>query len=259
MSGETVEATVVEKLDALIVFPTGEAMLKQQAQAYSALPPIQGPDDVMGLKVTREAWLTLRGYRTKIESDRKTIKAPFMDACKKIDEEAKRLTAICQATETALHERVQTVEAQIEERNRRVVTERQDQFRAVEMILPDEVVAGMDDETFKTQLEGARLRYEAVARQRADEAAAAERKRLEDAAAAQKLADDRKKLDDEMAEFRRQKAEFEASKPKPPEPAADPVKNLVTEAPRSIPSGGVARPRKWMHDCPFCKCPAVGS
>lgn len=251
--------TTVEKLDKLIVFATGEALLAQQAQAFSAIPPIQGPDDELALKVTRNAWLTLRGYRTKIEADRKTLKEPFLDACKKIDAEAKRLTAICKPTEDALCERVDKVETEIAERKRLRVTERQDQFRAVDMILPDEVVGGMDDETFATQLEGARLRFEAVQKQRAEEAAAALRKAEAEAEAKRKFADEQAELARQRAAFEAEKAAFEASKPPPSEVVAPVVTSAPTPAGSgSNPAAGAIpeRARKWLHDCPFCKCAA---
>ena len=251
---------VEETIQGLIVFDSGEAILKQQKMAFSNLDPIEGPDDALGLKVWKDAWLTLRGYRTKIEADRKIIKEPFLEACKKIDAEAKRLVAICEPLEKELAAEVHRVEGEILQRKRAKVTDRQDQFRAVGMILPDDVVEGMDDETFATQLEGAQLRHKAVEAQRMREAAEAEAAARRKAEEEERLAQERLALQAEREALRKEREALEAMKPKPPpEPAPKPAPDLEEERkPSQDPSATGPRPgRRYAHDCPFCKCPVV--
>ena len=67
-----------------------------------------------GLKSATEARSDLRGYRVSLEKLRKEIKAPALDRCRLIDEEAKSITAALVALEAPIDQQIKTEEARKE-------------------------------------------------------------------------------------------------------------------------------------------------
>jgi len=77
-------------------FSKTDAGLAELTERYSAVPDAGTADGYDFIKgATRE----LTGLRSKIEKARKSWKAPFLDAGKKIDSEAKRITSVLEGLE----------------------------------------------------------------------------------------------------------------------------------------------------------------
>lgn len=89
-----------------------------------------------GMDLAKKDRRELVGLRTSLETKRKEIKAPALERCKMIDEEAKRVTGEILALETPIDQQIKAEEARREE-------ERQEKLRqaaAVQKILDDKII-----------------------------------------------------------------------------------------------------------------------
>ncbi len=88
-------------------------------------------DTTDGMKDAKSARSEIRGYRVDLEKMRKDIKAPALDRCKLIDQEARRITGELVSLEQPIDLQIKEVEAQKEkERQAKIDTE----FKRVETI-----------------------------------------------------------------------------------------------------------------------------
>ena len=76
-----------------------------------------------GMEEAKQARSELRGYRTNLETMRKSIKAPALDRCRLIDQEAKDITSKLEALE-------KPIAAQIEAEESRKEAEKQAKLQA---------------------------------------------------------------------------------------------------------------------------------
>lgn len=67
-----------------------------------------------GMKQAKEARAEIKGYRVDLEKLRKDIKAPALERCRLIDEEAKRITAALEALENPIDEQIKAEETRKE-------------------------------------------------------------------------------------------------------------------------------------------------
>lgn len=83
-------ASAVNELSTFSIFESGVATMREQFMCLH----IAGPDDAGGIASVKTAKAQVVRLRTGIEKQRKEIKQPFLETCKNIDAEAKRLTAM---------------------------------------------------------------------------------------------------------------------------------------------------------------------
>lgn len=84
------QAITMNELSTFGVFESGVATIREQFMCLQ----IAGPDDAGGIASVKTAKAQVVRLRTGIEKQRKEIKQPFLETCKNIDAEAKRLTAL---------------------------------------------------------------------------------------------------------------------------------------------------------------------
>lgn len=77
-------------------------------------------DSTAKIKEAKKCVAEVRGYRTALEDERKRIKAPALERCRLIDEEAKRLTAELRELEDPMKAQIDAKEAEIEAERIRV-------------------------------------------------------------------------------------------------------------------------------------------
>lgn len=77
-------------------------------------------DSTAKIKEAKKCVAEVRGYRTALEDERKRIKAPALERCRLIDEEAKRLTAELRELEDPMRAQIDAKEAEIEAERIRV-------------------------------------------------------------------------------------------------------------------------------------------
>jgi hypothetical protein len=86
----TFQAIKMNELSTFGIFESGVATIREQFMCIE----IAGPDDTGGIASVKTAKAQVVRLRTGIEKQRKEIKQPFLETCKNIDAEAKRLTAL---------------------------------------------------------------------------------------------------------------------------------------------------------------------
>lgn len=93
-------------------YSTTAAALSELRNRYT------GPFDVAtskGMALAKEARAVVRGYRTSLETLRKEIKAPALERCRLIDDEAKRITAELLKIEEPIDRQIKAEEQRKEE------------------------------------------------------------------------------------------------------------------------------------------------
>lgn len=261
-----------KEINALVVFEQNEALLVEKAREFKGLR-IQGLDDREGLARVHDARMLLRTYRVSIEKDRVALKANALEFGRRVDAEAKRLTAITEPVERELEAEERRIEAEKERikaeaaaAKKKVLDDRMAALAAVGVHLAPSVVECMGaieygealnqgrlafEEREAARIETERQAAELRERERLDaerrareesERLAQERRAQEEKRAADEraLAEERKRLADERARLDAERAAIEAAKPKPaPEPVAAPS----ARAPKHCPTctcGGVS-------------------
>lgn len=172
------------------------------------------------MKLAKEARAEIRGYRTGLEKTRKEIKAPALERCRQIDEEAKRLTGELVALEEPIDIQIKAEEARAEtERLAKLEAERLRVLALMEKIdairnvpagligKPSVIIAGQ-----LAKLEATELDEEALAEHyiTAQDALTASIARVKDMLAAQEAADvEAKRVAAEREELAKMRAENE--------------------------------------------------
>lgn len=172
------------------------------------------------MKAAKEARAELRTLRTSLEKTRKAIKAPALERCRLIDDEAKRITAELVALEEPIDVQIKAEEARVEaEKLARLEAERQ-RVEAIARAIEDirNVPAGLMGKP-AVIIEGqlAKLRDQALdpdffaeRHREAEDALAATISRIEQQLQAQRdHEDEQKRIAAERAELERMRAENE--------------------------------------------------
>lgn len=180
---------------------------------------IAGVEDRKGYAAVHAQRMKLKGYRTAIEAQRKDLKADALEWGRRVDAEAKRLTALIEPTEreleakqTAIDAERERIKAEAEAAARAKLDGRVAAFLAIGVQVAPSVVQDLPDAEFDEMLKTAQAEHAArTERERiaAEEAAfeAAERERRE--AEAKRV--ERERLAKERAELERQRAEQAAA------------------------------------------------
>jgi len=212
--------TVNEVETGIVKFVPTDAAIAEMRNQYMGLK-VNGIDDKEGLKAVHDARMIVKGKRVEVEKKRKALKADALEYGRKVDAEAKRITALLQPIEDHLQheedivtrekERIAKEEA---ERQAAITRDRMEKLAAVGAhAFPTEVQMWTDEDfaaelTKATDAFNAKKAAEEVERKaRAEEA---ERNRIE----AERLAEERRKMEEAQAQMDRQRAEIEAEKRK---------------------------------------------
>lgn len=258
--------TVKEVEGGVIRFiPTDTAIAEMRSQ-YMALK-VNGIDDKEGLKAVHDARMIVKAKRVEVEKKRKELKADALEYGRKVDAEAKRITALLTPIEDHLqHEEdivtreKERIAAEEAARKAAILKGRMEQLAAVGAnVFPTEVQMWTDEDfeaelkTYTDAFNAKKAAEEAERKARAEEA---ERNRIE----AERLAEERRKMEEaqaeqrrlaeieaekqraEKAELDRQRAELEAEKRKVAEEAAE-RQRAIDEAKRKAEEEEAAKQR----------------
>lgn len=190
----------------VIEYPIADAAIYKLSEEYMPLT-IRDVNDAEGFRLVHDARMDVKARRVAIEKKRKELKADALEYGRKVDGEAKRLTALLEPIETHLEEQEdrynaekERIKCEAEEKRRGVIRERLERFAEVGCrIYSFDEVAEMTDAVFNGTLV---YQAEVFRQQREKEAAEAEARRIE----AEKLAAERVALEAE----RKRQAEAEA-------------------------------------------------
>ena len=212
---------------ALANFSPADAAIEGMASRYLPLR-VDGIKDKDGLAAVREARRDVRDHRIRVEKTRKELKADALEYGRRVDAEAKRITALLEPIESHLDAEVKLVEAEQarlaaerEAKKRAALDARMSRLAQFEFqAVPSEVEA-LDVDGFKALLEKAEAEFmerkereAAEARAEAERQAAieAERQRME--AERAELDRQQKLAEQARLEVERQKAEIAAEREK---------------------------------------------
>lgn len=213
-----------------VVYEQTEQTLIDAAKLAKGLK-IAGVEDSAGYRRVHETRQVLKGLRVAIEKQRVDLKAGALDYGRRVDAEARRLTALVEPTELELEAEQKRIDAEKERiraeaelARKAKLDERVARFAALGVSVAPSAVQDMPDDEFAEALEFAAVEYRArVERERiaaeeaafeaaAKEQAEAEAKRVERERLAKERADleaerarqaaERKRLDDEAAKVR---------------------------------------------------------
>lgn len=233
----------------LVVYVPNEATLVEAAEKARGLK-IAGVDDAKGYKLVHEKRMQLKGFRVEIEKTRKDLKADALEYGRRVDAEAKRLTALIEPTERELEaeeERIDAEKARIaaeaEAARRKILDDRISALAAVGCQAVPSEVQDMAENEFAELL---KLATEEHARKvEAERVAAAERARVEAEQAAARKAEQerlaREEAERRAEEERKQKAERERL-------AAERVELEKAQAAQRAESDRIAAERKALDD-----------
>lgn len=217
--------TVQEVETGVIKFVPTDTAIAELRDRYMALK-VNGIDDKEGLKAVHDARMIVKGKRVEVEKMRKQLKADALEYGRKVDAEAKRITALLQPIEDHLQHEEDIVKREQERiaaeeaaRKAAITKDRLEKLAAVGAHAFPTEAQMWTDEDFEDELKKATDVFnaktaaeEAERKARAEEA---ERNRIE----AERLAEERRKMEEAQAEQRRiaemlerQRAEIEAEK-----------------------------------------------
>lgn len=196
----TLEAPAESQAVATVQRPEIAALVAQKAAIQSMadkyLPlTIAGVDDKAGFKAVHEARMVVKNTRVAVEKRRKELKADALEYGRQVDSAAKQLTALLEPIELHLERQEQAVEA--EKARIRQEAEVAKQARVAKRVqlltelgasLDFAMINGATDEQFEVELEKAKAAH--AERVLAEQAAAAERARLEAEAAERRRAEE---------------------------------------------------------------------
>ena len=194
-------------------FSKSDAGIAELANKYLPLE-IKGVNDSNGFKLVHAARMDVRARRIGVEKIRKDLKANALDFGKRVDAEAKRITALLEpieehldAQETAYEDAKAEIKRQAEVAKQAALQARIDALWAVDVVLPVLQVGAFTDDEFAAILNDAKAEH--AAKLEKIEAERIERERIEaEAAAARKAEDER--LAKERAELEAEKARHAA-------------------------------------------------
>lgn len=218
-------------------FRQQDATIAKMKAEYSLLT-VQDVNDARGLKLVHAARMEVKNCRVAVEKLRKELKADSLEYGRKVDAEAKRITAMIEPIETHLEQQEAIVtkekerlKAEAEAKRKAALDERISKLLEVGCVLPPQIVEVMTPEKFADTLDAAtkekaekdRIAAEKVAAEEAEKQRQAEeaaRNRAELEAQRKQLEEERRKHEAEAAaerakleaERKRQEAEHEAER-----------------------------------------------
>lgn len=176
-----------------------------------------------GMKEAKDARKVVRNYRTSLESKRKEIKAPALQRCRDIDDEAKAITVELRSLEGPIDEQIkaedqrkQREKEEADRRERERVETIKDGIDAI-LLTPGQLIGKpvSDLESAAIDLRMSPIAADAFA-EFTQEALAAKQQAMQQLASMIEAA----KAQEELAEMKRKQVEQEAEAPEPaPEPA----------------------------------------
>ncbi|MGP8288987.1 DUF1351 domain-containing protein [Vreelandella zhanjiangensis] len=212
-TAESAESIVIDEQALQIAeYKPTAAALKKLTDTYGGL--VFEVTTTKGMNEAKAARKEVRGYRTALENKRKAIKAPALQRCRDIDDEAKTITAALRQLEDPIDEQIKA-EEQRKEREKeeadRIERERVTKIRAdIDFIkLSPGNLIGEPAATLQTAADD--LRMQPIGEDRfaefTQEALAAKQQAM------QQLGSmiDAAKAQEELAEMKRQQAEAEAT------------------------------------------------
>jgi septal ring factor EnvC (AmiA/AmiB activator) len=194
------------KATEVVVYEQNESTLVEAAAKSRGLK-ILGVDDRKGYELVHAARMELKGYRVEIDKQRKQLTADALEWQRKVNAEAKRLTALIEPVELELHAEEKRVDDERAAIAKRLLDERMTALAAFESVLPASVVEDMGDNEFTAVLEDAAQAHES--RQRAIRIAQEEKARLDAEAAAARKAEEQRQAAARAEQDRIQQAERE--------------------------------------------------
>lgn len=197
-------------------FRQQDAAIAKMKAEYSLLT-VQDVNDARGLKLVHAARMEVKNFRVAVEKLRKELKADSLEYGRKVDAEAKRITAMIEPIETHLEEQEaivtrekERIKAEAEAKRKAVLDDRISKLLEVGCVLNPQNVEVMSDDSFAFLLSEATAKKAEADRLSAEKLAAeeAEKKRQAEEAARNRaeLEAQRKQLEEE-----RRKHEAEAA------------------------------------------------
>ena len=202
-----------EQYPELVKLRRQDTAIAELAEKFSALT-ITGIDDREGYEAVHKARMVCVKTRTGIENIRKELKADALEYGRRVDAEAKRITALLEPIEN----RLVAQQKAVDDAKAAIARKREEEAIAAALVRVDQLakygcfaalsaVRGMTDEQFQAELNAAKSKHEAEQQRKAEEA---ERIRKEDEARAAKDAE----LKAKEAELARIEAEQKAERAK---------------------------------------------
>ena len=206
----------MEESAELKVDEKGLAKLQEVDQVIATITPymaltINGVEDREGLKAVHDARMEVKQIRINVERSRKELKASALEFGRRVDAEAKRVTALITPIEKHLEDQEFAIEAEKErikaaklEAERAALNERLEKLAQVGATINPLEVQSMSHETFESVLVERTELFEAeIAKKLAEQQA----REAEEA----RIAAERAKMEAERAELERMRAEQEAA------------------------------------------------
>lgn len=264
-------------------FGIADAAIAELKARYSVLQ-IAGVDDLQGFEAVKRARLEVRKFRTKVEDVRKELKADSLEYGRRVDAEAKRITALILEVEGDLQAKEQAIEQQrqeIAQAAQRALEERRRVRVAAAAAaglsfdgqgysspycatrLQQQELDSLEDGNFEALLQvAAQAKQEAeaaalAAEQARQAAEAAERARLQ--AEQEALREQQRALAAEQAKFAEERAELERLRAQaaktapaaPHQPAQAQAQAFPWEAPAAAPATAEAPAEAFPWDAPI--------
>lgn len=199
----------------IIVYVPNEAALHEAVAQCKGLK-IKDVNDKDGYKAVHAARVSLKKCRTEIEAKRKDLKAEALAYGRRVDDEAKRLTAIIEPTELELGREQKRIDDELERIKReadeaaaheraRILDGRMRDLSSVGDTTPPSIVTQWTDAGFRAHMAEARERFEAEQRERHAEE---QRRKAE----AEQLERERVAMKAEREKLERERRELEAKR-----------------------------------------------
>lgn len=159
----------------VVTYQPSEAQLAEMAASTRALT-ITGIEDRKGYAAVHEARMKLKSVRVEIEKTRVAFKADALEYGRRVDSEAKRLTAIIEPAERELESKQKAVDdekariaAEVVARKKAKLDERVARLAGLEIIAQPSKLEEMPDEQFEREYETSRVAFVArKAKEKAD-------------------------------------------------------------------------------------------
>ena len=168
-------------------FSPTDAAIAELAEEYLTLQ-ISGLDDTEGYAIVHRARMDVKGKRVAVEKVRKELKADALDYGRKVDAEAKRLTALLEPIETHLSEQERAIDDEKERIKNAARLKAEAEARAKAEAEEAARKAAQEAEDSRLRAEQERINEERRAMEEEKARVAAEQKATQDKIDAERLA-----------------------------------------------------------------------
>lgn len=196
-------------------FSQSDAGIARMAKEYMPLK-INGVDDKKGFDIVHKARMDVKNHRVAVEKKRKELKADALEYGRKVDSEAKRLTAMLkpiedhlQAEEQAVLDERERIRKEKEEAEQRRVQHRVERLAEFGVVPNLNHVKHWTDAEFDDALIEARKAFEEEQARKAKEEEERRQREAEEAEARRK---EQERLDAERAKLDAERREMEAKR-----------------------------------------------